>query len=239
MNKPLQFEESMALLDADRIANDARLSNILQSLNQYSAVNFDLLKQSTMTAHRLQLKLVRKEKVIKKLQHQLKTMATAQKKEEKMIEDETKSEEHSGEEINKVQELLQQIENLNAKVKILKEKNKDKARLIKKYKIALEDFEEQQYKEEDPDEKDGKPDVVSDAEDLDEDDDPDSNKDPAAVREDLLTNDDDAANISDPDDDDFDPETHKADNCITNDGIDKEDSEEMVDEDAVMTVDLM
>ena len=231
MNKPLQFEESMALLNADRMANDARLSNILQSLNQYSVANFDLLKQSTLAAHRLQLKLVRKEKVIKKLQHQLKTMTKAQNKKEQMIEDETKSEEHSAEEINKVHELLQQTENINAKVKILKEKNKHKARLIKKYKIALQDFEEHQYEEEDPDEKDGKPDVVSDAEDLDEDDDPDSNKDPAAVREDLLNNDDDAANISDPDDDDFDPETHKAD--------DKADSEEMVDEDAVMTVDLM
>ena len=95
MNKPLQFEESMALLNADRMANDARLSNILQSLNQYSVANFDLLKQSTLAAHRLQLKLVRKEKVIKKLQHQLKTMTKAQNKKEQMIEDETKSEEES------------------------------------------------------------------------------------------------------------------------------------------------
>ena len=55
MNKPLQFEESMALLNADRMANDARLSNILQSLNQYSVANFDLLKQSTLAAHRLSL----------------------------------------------------------------------------------------------------------------------------------------------------------------------------------------
>lgn len=165
MNISSDIDDTLAIIDADRIANEQKLSTTLSTsmnkiLNDHAHKNFLILKEAKMAVHRCQLTIVRKNKIIKGLQKSLRNATTevkAMKKRLKQcVETNNETKEPESEEIELI-ETKQAVseEQLKAEISKLKEQlnkyeqsNAKKSKKIMQFKILLrdhKDFEGNQY----------------------------------------------------------------------------------------------
>ena len=139
------------------------------------------LQKSELKIYDLNLKLTRKEAIIKQLQASLKKVF----KERDALENKLKNVDLAEMNKNKLE-----MDELREEIKKLKAKNKEKARKIRQYKLLLEDIIPDEY-EEDPDEEDGVPsEDSSGAEDIE------------MVDKEALLNDEES-DVTDPEDSEF------------------------------------
>ena len=139
------------------------------------------LQKSELKIYDLNLKLTRKEAIIKQLQASLKKVF----KERNVLENKLKNVDLAEMNKNKLE-----MDELREEIKKLKAKNKEKARKIRQYKLLLEDIIPDEC-EEDPDEEDGVPsEDSSGAEDIE------------MVDKEALLNDEES-DVTDPEDSEF------------------------------------
>ena len=195
-SSPMQIELAFIQADLHRI---------------HKAVS-DLAVNTHKSERELQLKLERKESIIKGLQQTLRNI----NKQNKLLQNELKN-------VTSIRKTgaESEIDKLRKENKELKKKNKAKARKIRQYKYLLEEVVGDQY-EDDPDEEDGEPDEDSvGAEDIE------------MVDEQTLLEDDDDDDDTDPDDSDFelnDKEKKKMKKLEAEEEIDETETEEKEEE---------
>ena len=196
MSQTMQIDEEIALIVATQTSVVNRMKEIQGSIGNL-ATNIQQAK------HYYQSKLNRQSMIIKGLQCSLRKIANDKKK----MENELQNRDLAAMNGNK-----SEINELRKENKVLKAKNKLKSKKIRNYKFVLADAVDAKYSE-DPDEDDGTPDVVSDAEVvmldaetlLDESDD-DSDPDDSEFED---------PDIEDEDDEDFDPIEEVIRTCTT------------------------
>ena len=202
----MDIDETLEMIDADRIANDQKLNKTLsismnKILNNYTNSNFLILKEAKMAVHRAHLKVARKDRVIKGLQKSLRALAAENKALKQMSKGQiavvhSEAKESESEEIISAEtkesglQKQDEIAKLKKQLKQYKESNSRKSKKIQGFKLILRDcpgYEENEFKV-DPDQQDRKPDP----------DNPDSEEVDA---QDIDVNEIDVAELMDPDSD--------------------------------------
>ena len=200
----MQMEEEIALVLADQTHLINQIKRSQKAINNLSSI-------AKQTENSLHLKVKRKEQIIKALQASLKKIAADKKKLEQEPQN-THSAKRDTELLSEMKKVMKEnadlketIERLNSnernnernedesQIATLTDKLKRKAKKIRNLKLLLADYAEDEIYADDPDEKDGTPDVVDDAEDIEMQD----------AKE--LLEESESEEYEDPEDSDFDP----------------------------------